>query len=56
MTDNKRGRPAAFGNIRVTPEFHEKPDVEKLARVLIAIAKKKAEQEQVVGSEGENMT
>ena len=41
----KYGRPAASRNIIVTPEFREKPDIEKLARVLLAIVKKMAEQE-----------
>jgi len=39
----KRGRPSASHNIRVIPEFRENPDVEKLGRALIAIAKSLAE-------------
>lgn len=34
----KRGRPIQSGNVRITPEFREKPDIEKLGRALIAIA------------------
>ena len=40
MTDGQRtGRPAASRNVRVTPEFREQPDIEKLGRALIAVAK-----------------
>ena len=38
-TKQTTGRPIASRNIRVIPEFREKPDVEKLGRALIAIAK-----------------
>ncbi len=34
----KRGRPMSSHNVSVTPEFREQPDIEKLGRVLIAIA------------------
>ena len=34
----KRGRPMSSHNVSVTPEFREEPDIEKLGRVLIAIA------------------
>jgi hypothetical protein len=40
MTAHSRGRPAASRNVRVTPEFREKPDIEQLARVLLNIADK----------------
>ena len=43
MTDKNLGRPAASRNVRVTPEFRAKPDVEKLARAFISIAKGLAE-------------
>jgi hypothetical protein len=42
----KQGRPAASRHVRVTPEFLEKPDIEKLARVLLMIAQKLAVEEQ----------
>ena len=38
MTGRKRGRPATSGHVRVTPEFRKEPDIEKLGRVLIAVA------------------
>ncbi|MCL2697589.1 MAG: hypothetical protein FWE74_05860 [Oscillospiraceae bacterium] len=45
MTDiKKRGRIAASRNVCVIPEFLEQPDVERLARVLFAIAQKRAKQ------------
>ena len=44
-----RGRTAVSRNVRITPELREHPDVEKLTRVLLALAVKKAEQ-----SEGGN--
>ena len=34
---------ASSRNVRVTPEFRDKPDVEKLARALISIAKRSAD-------------
>lgn len=34
----KRGRPMSSHNVRVTPEFRDMPDIEKLGRVLISIA------------------
>lgn len=36
----------ASRNIRVTPEFRDEPDIEKLGRALIAVALKIAEQKQ----------
>lgn len=49
MEKRKRGRPLASRDVRVTPEFRENPDIEKLARALIAVAtsiaqKKEAEE------------
>ena len=41
----KRGRPAVSRLVRVTPEFREQPDVEKLVRVLLIIAQKLAAEE-----------
>ena len=34
----KRGRPMASRDVRVTPEFRDNPDIEKLGRALIAVA------------------
>lgn len=49
MDKKKRGRPMASRDVRVTPEFRENPDIEKLGRALIAvaisIARKKAAEE-----------
>jgi hypothetical protein len=39
----KPGRPGMSGNARVIPEFRESPDVEKLGRALLAVAKSIAE-------------
>lgn len=39
-----RGRPKESGSVRVTPEFRDEPDIEKLGRTLIAVAKLMAEQ------------
>lgn len=36
--DKKRGRPMASHDVRVTPEFRDNPDIEKLGRALIAVA------------------
>ena len=41
--EKKVKQSAASGNVRVIPEFREKPDIEKLARAIIAIAKNNAE-------------
>ncbi len=43
MMEQKHGRPAASRNVRVTPEFRERPDIAKLARGLLAIARKLSE-------------
>lgn len=42
--DKKRGRPMASHDVRVTPEFRDNPDIEKLGRALIAAAINLAEQ------------
>lgn len=49
MKEKKRGRPMASRDVRVTPEFRDNPDIEKLGRALIAVAlsiaqKKEAEE------------
>jgi hypothetical protein len=44
-----RGRAATSRNVHVTPEFRDKPDIEKLAKALLAVAKKLAEKEQAGG-------
>ncbi|MDR1704201.1 MAG: hypothetical protein LBS19_05905 [Clostridiales bacterium] len=45
MTGNlKPSRPADSRHVKVTPEFRERPDIEKLARALISIARHLAEQ------------
>jgi len=36
------GRPASSCNVLVTPEFRQKPDVEKLARTFVTVAEKRA--------------
>ncbi len=61
----KRGRPLASRDVRVTPEFRDNPDIEKLARALIAVAasiaqkkeaEEKAAQESLEGRKGDDMT
>lgn len=62
MERKKRGRTAASRDVRVTPEFRNNPDIEKLGRALIAVAlsiaqKKEAEEAAASGSgEGDGMT
>ena len=51
----RQGRTAASRNVRVTPEFKAKPDIEKLARALLAIANKMAEQERKAGGKGDGV-
>lgn len=34
----KQERPVDLHNVRVTPEFRDEPDIDKLARALIAVA------------------
>jgi len=58
MTDKQNlGRPMAARDLHVVPELREDPDVAKLARALITITKKLAEQkkaeEQALSSNGE---
>ncbi len=61
----KRGRPLASRDVRVTPEFRDNPDIEKLARALIAVAtsiaqkkeaEEKAAQESLEDRKGDDMT
>lgn len=62
MGMKKRGRPMASHDVKVTPEFRENPDIEKLGRALIAVAlsiaqKKEAEEKAAKeGSQGDDMT
>jgi len=62
MDKKKRGRPMASCDMRVTPEFRENPDIEKLGRALIAVAisiaqKKEAEEKaKLEGRQGDDMT
>jgi len=51
----KPSKTGASRNVRVTPEFKEKPDIEKLARTLLAIANKLAEEEQQAGGKGDGV-
>jgi hypothetical protein len=37
------GRPMSSRNVRVVPEFNKDPDIEKLGRALISLAKNLAE-------------
>lgn len=62
MEKKKRGRPMASHDVKVTPEFRENPDIEKLGRALVAVAisiaqKKEAEEKAAKeGSQGDGMT
>lgn len=62
MDRNRRGRPMSSHNVKVTPEFRDDPDIEKLGRALIAVAisiaqKKEAEEKAVKeGRQGDHMT
>lgn len=62
MDKQKRGRPMASHDVKVTPEFRDNPDIEKLGRALIAVAisiaqKKEAEEKAAPeGSQGDGMT
>ena len=51
--DNK---PTASRTVRVVPVSLQKADIEKLARTLISIAKKLAEQEKAKSRKGDAMT
>ena len=54
----RRGRPVGSRTVRVTPEFREEPDVEKLGRALIAVAKRIAEKKKAeeLAGKGDGMT
>lgn len=57
--DKKRGRPMASHDVRVTPEFRDNPDIEKLGRALIAVAisitqQKKAEEKATQADSSDN--
>lgn len=62
MEKKKRGRPMFSDDVKVTPEFRDNPDIEKLGRALIAVAisiaqKKMAEENTAKeGSQGDDMT
>ena len=62
MRNNRRGRPMASHDVKITPEFRDNPDLEKLGRALIAVAisiaqKKEAEEKaRKEGSQGDSMT
>lgn len=62
MRNNRRGRPMASHDVKITPEFRDNPDIEKLGRALIAVAisiaqKKEAEEKAgKEGSQGDDMT
>ncbi len=62
MEKKKRGRPMFSDDVKVTPEFRDNPDIEKLGRALIAVAisiaqKKEAEEKaRKEGSQGDDMT
>lgn len=46
LSQKQRGRPQISHNVRVTPEFRDNPDLDKLGRALIAVAMRIAEQKQ----------
>jgi hypothetical protein len=46
LSQKQRGRPQTSHNVRVTPEFRDNPDLDKLGRALIAVAMRIAEQKQ----------
>ena len=62
MLEKKRGRPMTSNNVKVTPEFRDNPDIEKLGRALIAVAisiaqtKEAEEKAAKEGSQGDSMT
>lgn len=61
MEKRNRGRPMTSRDVKITPEFRENPDIEKLGRALIAVAiriaqQKEAEEAAKKGSQGESMT
>lgn len=49
MKAKNLGRPPSSHNMRLTPEFRENPDIEKLGRALIAIANALAEKKKAAG-------
>ena len=48
----KNNRP----HIRIVPEFHKKPEIAKLARALLSVANKQAEQERTKNRKGDTVT
>lgn len=46
LSQKQRGRPQTSHNVRVTPEFRDNPDLDKLGRALIAVAMRIVEQKQ----------
>lgn len=46
LSKKQRGRPQTSHDVRVTPEFRDNPDLDKLGRALIAVAMRIAEQKQ----------
>lgn len=62
MGRKKRGRPPASRDVRVTPEFRNNPDIEKLGRALIAVALSIAQKKEATeaadsdSGEGDGMT
>lgn len=67
LSQKQRGRPQISHNVRVTPEFRDNPDLDKLGRALIAVAMRIFEQKQTEEdakktqgiqpeTEGDNMT
>ena len=67
LSQKQRGRPQTSHNVRVTPEFQDNPDLDKLGRALIAVAMRIVEQKQTEEdakktqgiqpeTEGDNMT
>jgi len=65
MEKKKHGHPMTSHNVRNIPEFREEPDIEKLARALIAVAasivqkkeaEEKAAQKSPENGKGDDMT
>ena len=67
LSKKQRGRPQTSHDVRVTPEFRDNPDLDKLGRALIAVAMRIVEQKQTEEdakktqgiqpeTEGDNMT
>jgi hypothetical protein len=53
MNKHKLGRPIASRSVRVTPEFRDNPDIDKLVRAMIAISKSLAEKKTTECRKGE---